>query len=206
MTKNQTRTLAITQIALLSALVIIIDLFLSSIRVGPVTLSFVLVPIVIAGVCVSPLAGAIVGLVAGIATVIQVFTSADAFYVMLVTYNPLATVAVCLLKTALAGFLSGELYKIISRKSKHRSLMMLFPAALCPIVNTGVFVIFMITCFADGIVSFFQSLGVDTSSGVVSLVIISLAGINFVVELCLNLVVCPLIGKALFATRFFGKK
>ena len=57
----------------------------------PVTLNFVLVPIVIASVFISPTAGLIVGTLAGITTFIQVFTSADPFYLFLMTNNPVAT-------------------------------------------------------------------------------------------------------------------
>ena len=36
-------------------------------------------------------------------------------------------------------------------------------------------------------------------------IIVGLAGINFVIELILNVVLCPLLGKALYSTKFFNQ-
>ena len=87
---NREKTLTMVQIALLSALVVVLQVFFSAIRIGVVTLNFVLVPIVIAGVLIGPMAGLIVGAFAGLTTFIQVFTSGDVFYVFLMTNNAVA--------------------------------------------------------------------------------------------------------------------
>ena len=57
---NHEKTQKMVRIALLSALVIVLQLFFSAVKVGPVTLNFVLVPRVIASVFISPTAGLIV--------------------------------------------------------------------------------------------------------------------------------------------------
>ena len=96
------KILTMVQIALLSAIVVVLQLFFSGVRVGTVNLNFVLVPIVIAGVFISPMAGFFVGILAGITTFVQVFTSGDVFYVFLMAHNPVATAFICILKTGLA--------------------------------------------------------------------------------------------------------
>lgn len=192
---NHARTKKIAQIAFLSALVVILQLFFSSITIGPVNLSFVLVPIVIAGVFVGPVGGAIVGLIAGTTTVIMVFTTATPFNTMLVSVNPAAMVLICLLKQTAAGFLSGELYKIFSAK---KIVAYIIAGAACPIVNTGVFCIGMFIFFTDGLTELF---GAD-AGGIVYIVFILLAGINFIVEFILNVILCPVICKALSSARF----
>ena len=103
------------QIALLSAIVVVLQLFFSAVKIGVVTLNFVLVPIVIAGVLLGAKAGFIVGAFAGITTFIQVFTSGDPFYMFLMANNPVATACICILKTGLAGLCVGLLAKAFKK-------------------------------------------------------------------------------------------
>ena len=195
---NHARTKKISQIALLSALVVILQLFFASISIGPVNLSFVLVPIVIAGVFVGPLGGFVVGLFAGITTLIVVFTTATPFNTMLVSVNPWATALICLTKQTLAGFAAGELYKIFSKIIKSKIVNLIIAGAVCPIVNTGLFCVGMLLFFENGLTELF---GAD-AGGILYIVFILLAGVNFIVELIINVVLCPVIGKALMSARF----
>ena len=197
MNKSHESVKKLAEIALLSAIVVILQLFLSSIHIGPVTLSFVLVPIVIAGVFVGPLGGAVVGFVAGVTTLISVFTNGDAFNTMLLEVSPILTALTCLVKQTLAGFLSGELYKIFSKFSKNQIVNLAVAGGICPIVNTGVFCISMLLFFKEGLLGLF---GTD-KGGIFYIVFILLAGINFIVEFIINIVLCPAIGKALLSTR-----
>ena len=210
--KNNTshaKTLKMVQIALLSAIVVILQLFFSAIRVGVVTLNFVLVPIVLAGVLLGPVAGLFVGAFAGLTTFIQVFTSADPFYTFLMTTNPAATACICLLKTALAGFLVGLLsvwLKSFAQKSERASyISSIAYAAVCPVVNTGLFCLGMILFFSDAMLTnpiFEGALG----NGVIYFIFIGLAGINFIVELILNIIVCPVLIRILKNTKYFKDK
>ena len=201
---NHAKTQKMVRIALLSALVIVLQLFFSAVKVGPVTLNFVLVPIVIASVFISPTAGLIVGTLAGITTFIQVFTSADPFYLFLMTNNPGATALICIVKTAAAGLLAGLVYRLISKVSKYKSLNIILPAIVCPLVNTGLFCLGMYVFFGNAMLadSTYASL---IGGNLIYFIIVGLAGINFVIELILNVVLCPLLGKALYSTKFFNQ-
>lgn len=201
---NHAKTQKMVRIALLSALVIVLQLFFSAVKVGPVTLNFVLVPIVIASVFISPTAGLIVGTLAGITTFIQVFTSADPFYLFLMTNNPVATALICIVKTAAAGLLAGLVYRLISKVSKYKSLNIILPAIVCPLVNTGLFCLGMYVFFGNAMLadSTYASL---IGGNLIYFIIVGLAGINFVIELILNVILCPLLGKALYSTKFFNQ-
>ncbi len=203
---NRAKTLTLVQMALLSALVVVLQLFFSAIRVGAVTLNFVLVPIVIAGVFIGPMAGLWIGALAGLTTFIQVFTSGDMFYVFLMTNNAAATAVICILKTAAAGWLSGMLYKAAGKISKYRSLNVILSAVVCPIVNTGLFVLGMVVFFGDAFFAdaTFGALAAS-SSNILAFVITVLVGVNFFVELALNVIVCPVVAKALFNSKVFKK-
>ena len=46
-----------------------------------------------------------------------------------------------------------------------------------------------------------EEIGTWTTGGLIALVFVVLIGVNFFVELALNIVVCPAISKALFAVK-----
>jgi len=206
---NRAKTLTMVQIALLSALVVVLQIFFSAIRVGVVTLNFVLVPIVIAGVLIGPMAGLIVGAFAGLTTFIQVFTSGDVFYVFLMTNNAFATALICILKTAAAGLLAGLVYNMITRIGKASAgknyVGSLAASIVCPVVNTGLFVLGMLLFFG-GALTADATFGAAAAEGLVSFVLVGLVGVNFFVELALNILICPLICTALISSGLFRKK
>ncbi len=202
MKDTRLKTTKMVQIALLSALVVVLQIFFSAVKIGPVTLNFVLVPIVIAGIFISPSAGLFIGTLAGITTFIQVFTSADPFYLFLMVNNPIATACICIIKTAAAGFIAGISYKLINKICKYRSLSAIIPAAICPIINTGLFCLGMFIFFGSALKTD-PTFGGMASDNLIYFIIIGLAGVNFICEFILNVVLCPLLAKALYSTKMF---
>lgn len=196
------QTLRLVQIALLTALMLLLQLALGSLRIGPVTLSFSLVPLVIAAVFIGPCAGALLGLVSGVVTFVQVLTAADPFYTLLIATNPLLTALICISKTTLAGLLAGLCYRAICKVSKYRALNVILPAIVCPVVNTGIFCIGMYFGFGSALQSS-EVFGAAASAGLVSFILIGLAGVNFLYEVLSNVVVCPIVAKALYSSKFF---
>lgn len=196
------RTLRLVQVALLTALMLLLQLAFGSLRIGPVTLSFSLVPLVIAAVFIGPGAGALLGLVSGVVTFVQVLTAADPFYTLLIATNPLLTALICISKTTLAGLLAGLCYRAICKVSKYRALNVILPAVVCPVVNTGIFCIGMYFGFGSALQSS-EVFGAAASAGLVSFILIGLAGVNFLYEVLSNVVVCPIVAKALYSTKYF---
>lgn len=196
------QTLRLVQIALLTALMLLLQLALGSLRIGPVTLSFSLVPLVIAAVFIGPGAGALLGLVSGVVTFVQVLTAADPFYTLLIATNPLLTALICISKTTLAGLFAGLCYRAICKVSKYRALNVILPAVVCPVVNTGIFCIGMYFGFGSALQSS-EVFGAAASAGLVSFILIGLAGVNFLYEVLSNVVVCPIVAKALYSSKFF---
>lgn len=196
------RTLRLVQVALLTALMLLLQLAFGSLRIGPVTLSFSLVPLVIAAVFIGPGAGALLGLVSGVVTFVQVLTAADPFYTLLIATNPLLTALICISKTTLAGLLAGLCYRAICKVSKYRALNVILPAVVCPVVNTGIFCIGMYFGFGSALQSS-EVFGAAASAGLVSFILIGLAGVNFLYEVFSNVVVCPIVAKALYSTKYF---
>ena len=196
------QTLRLVQIALLTALMLLLQLALGSLRIGPVTLSFSLVPLVIAAVFIGPGAGALLGLVSGVVTFVQVLTAAAPFYTLLIATSPLLTALICISKTTLAGLLAGLCYRAICKVSKYRALNVILPAVVCPVINTGIFCIGMYFGFGSALQSS-EVFGAAASAGLVSFILIGLAGVNFLYEVLSNVVVCPIVAKALYSSKFF---
>ena len=98
----ETRTL--TGMAILTAVVVILQLLGSFIRFGVFSVSLVLIPIVVGAALYGALAGAWLGLVFG---VVVLLTDSAAFMVV----NPLGTILTVLLKGTLAGLVAGLVYR-----------------------------------------------------------------------------------------------
>lgn len=195
---SHAKILRMVQLAFLAALEVV--LMLVYIPVGTINLNFGLVPIVIAAVLFGPGYGAMIGGVSGIVTMIQVLTGQSAFYMFLVATNPVAASVLCIIKTAAAGFLSGLVYKLFMKFSKFKAANVIAPAIVCPVVNTGIFALGMLTIFGKALMAD-PEISAWSTGGLVALVFVVLIGINFFVELGLNVVLCPVISKALFLMK-----
>lgn len=174
----------LTGLAVLLALVVVLQIWGSSIKIMEVSLSFVLVPIVLGGVMYGVGAGALLGGVFGAIVLIFGITGADAFTAILFNEHPFITAAVCLGKGAAAGATAGLAFSLISKKSDFAGVFV--SSALAPIVNTGLFILGALL-MSD---TLFANFVADESTVIYFLVIVC-AGINFIVELIINLVLAP---------------
>lgn len=181
MKKNNTRKL--TMLAILTAIVIVLQIlafFLKTVGFAP---SLVLVPVVLGAALFGPVAGAWLGFVFGLAVLI----SGDA--APFLTVNAFGTVLVVLLKGTLAGFAAGIAYKLLEKLNK--TVAVFAAAVVCPLVNTGIFLLGSLVFFLDTIKSWAVGEGFGESWG--AYMIFGLAGINFIFELVLNVVLSPVI-------------
>lgn len=177
--------LKLVETAMLMAVVIVLQLFAGAITIGQVSFSLVLVPIVLGGILIGPVAGTILGLTFGVITVIGGISGTDIFTATLISDQPVFTVLICLVKAGLAGFGSAMLYRLLVNKNK---LVATFVAcAAAPIINTGIFVIgaLLMSKTIDSL--FASAMGVS----VVYFVVILCAGINFLAEFGVNIVFAP---------------
>ena len=173
-----------TAVAFLMALVVVLQLVGGMIPpVGGFTISLVLIPIVLGAALYGPGTGALLGGVFGIVVVIGCVTGTDAGGAMVFQANPILCVLVVLGKGILAGALSGVTYQTM--KKIKPGLAMALAAAVCPVVNTGTFLICMATFFMDVLAAW------AGGSNVLGYVLSGLVRCNFVPELIINLVFSP---------------
>lgn len=171
-------------IALLMAMVVVMQFISASIPpVSGFSISLVLIPIVLGAALYGPKAGALLGATFGVVVVINCITGADAGGQMVFQANPILCIIVVLGKGILAGLTSGLAYHLL--KSKNGYIAMLVAAIICPAVNTGTFVLCMMTFFKDVLSAWAQG------GDVIAYVFSGLLLLNFVPELIINVVFSP---------------
>ena len=171
-------------IALLMAMVVVMQFITASIPpVSGFSISLVLIPIVLGAAIFGPKAGALLGATFGVVVVINCITGADAGGHMVFQANPVLCVLVVLGKGILAGLASGAVYCALAKTNGY--LAMLFAAIVCPIVNTGTFVLCMLTFFKD-VLSAWAGGG-----DIIAYIFSGLLLMNFVPELIINMVFSP---------------
>ena len=178
------RILRLTQIAILTALVVVLQLLSYVIKIGTFPLSLVLIPLVVGGALFGPRAGGFLGLVFGVVVTFGCITGFDVGGAILWNVNPFLTALVCLVKGTVAGFVGGLIATILQKKG-HSFLGVLLSAVAVPIVNTGLFTAAMWFLFKETLVSW------AGGQDVVYYVFFGLIGVNFVIEFVINLVLAP---------------
>ena len=182
MTKQQINTLTLT--AVFTAIVIVLQLLGAFIRFSTFSVSLVLVPIVLGAALCGVKAGAWLGFVFGVA----VLLSGDATAFM--QLDVFGTVVTVLLKGTLAGLLAGLTYKALEKANRY--LAVFVAALVCPIVNSGVFVLGCFTFFYSDL-----SAWAPAGQSIVSYIFVALVGLNFVFEVAVNILLSPAILRVL---------
>ena len=183
MNTRSTATRSIVMCALLSAMVLVFQYMGSFIKFGPFSVSLVLVPIVIGAAVCGTAAAAWLGFVFGLAVLI----SGDAAAFMVV--SPLGTVLTVLVKGTLCGLAAGLIYSALKKHSEYGAVIC--SAVICPIVNTGVFLIGCSLFFMNLINDWAKAAGFDGNTGLY--MIVGLVGFNFLFEMIVNVLLSPII-------------
>lgn len=173
-------------VSLLSAIVIVLQLLGSFVRVGQVSFSLVLIPIVVGAAVYGPSAGAILGGIFGIVVLLQPDT---VFFHNITVFGTVLTV---MAKGVLSGWLSGLAYRLLAKKSEWVAVML--AAAVCPLVNTGIFVLGCRLFFWDAL----TLLG---GGDAVTFLFVGMIGVNFIGEFVTNVVCAPIIMRVLHAIK-----
>ena len=185
-------TLRYAELAILLAIVVVLQLFLGQLRIGSTSFSVVLVPIVIGSVLLGPWQGAFLGAAFGLITLFAGIFGTDPFTATLFHYSPIGTTVICMTKATCAGLVPGVLYRWL--KEKNDWLAVIVASLSAPIVNTGLFILFASTLVRPAIEKNFDS-------NVLYFLVIVCAGVNFLVELTVNAVLSPVIYRVIKTFR-----
>jgi uncharacterized membrane protein len=184
--KKATSTEKLVLLAILTALVAILSYVGGFIKIGGLaSISLTLIPVVIGAALCGSYAGAWLGVVAG---VVFFITPDAAFWFGLSIPGTIITVIV---KGALSGFAAGLTYMLLERVNRY--LAVFASAIICPIVNTGVFLLGCLIFFIDSV----SAGAADEGMTLGAYLIIFFVGLNFVFEMLANILLSPTIVRIL---------
>lgn len=166
----------IVGLGLLTAIVVVLQALAVGIRFGVFNITLVLVPIIVGAALYGKAAGAWLGFVFGL---VVLFTDAGAFLAVSVP----GTIVTCILKGTLAGLAAGAVYRLVSRKNSVAAAIT--AGIVSPIVNTGVFILGCAVFFMDTISEWAAGAGFENAW---AYMLTAFVGVNFLVEMAINLV------------------
>lgn len=180
----------ITGIAVLAALAIALQFLSNYIAAsGIASITLALIPIVIGACIYGPFAGLLLGTIVG-AVVIPGAT-------FFMSFSPVVTVFVCLLKTGIAGLLAGFIYKALN--NKNALLAVILASLTVPIINTGLYLLAVYIFYIPA----FEAV-LETGTNVYLYVITATFTFNFLIEFLLNSILSPVLHRliVIFNSKF----
>ena len=179
-------TAKLTLLALLTALVAILAYFGGFVKIGSLaSISLTLIPVVLGAALCGPVAGGWLGAVAGVVF----FITPDAVFWLGLSIP--GTVITVMVKGILSGLCAGLVYKAIEKFNRYVAVMA--AAVVCPIVNTGIFILGCFAFFMDTV----NAGAISNGMSVGAYLIVFFVGLNFVFELISNIVLSPIIVRLL---------
>lgn len=176
-----TRTNRLVGLSLLTALIVILQVLARLIPTGIFSLTLSLVPIVVGAALYGVGAGGYLGFVFG---VVVLLNNSQLFLEISIP----GTIATVLVKGIACGVVAGVTYRLLSARSS--MLAAAAAAILCPCVNTGVFLLGCRLFFMDWVLEKTEAMGFSSAG---SFLILGLVGVNFLIEIAINLVLSPAI-------------
>ena len=183
---NTTKIRRMVGVAILAAIIVVLQSVGSFIRFGSVSVSLVLIPIVVGAALYGPTAG---GMLGGVFSIVVLLQPDTAFFYGISFFGTVLTV---LAKGILAGWLSGLVFRAFSKKNMYLAVGL--AAIVCPLVNTGL--------FAVGSRLFFWSAYAEMGGGNAMMILFTvMIGFNFIAEFVANLICAPVILRILHASK-----
>jgi len=184
MSNTSTKVRQITLAAILTAIILLMAFTpLGYLRVGLVSITFLVIPVVIGGMTLGPIWGGFLGAVFGATSFAQCFMG-DMFGAALVAISPIATLVTCFIPRILIGVVAGLLFPAIWKASKNGVLSFVVTAVVGTLTNTILFVGMVIVFFQS---SYFGGAGVGS-------IIAGFFTFNMVLELVVNTIVSAGLG------------
>ena len=168
-----------TLTAILMAIILVMSFTpLGYLRVGPVAITFLTIPVVIGAVLLGPWYGAFLGAVFG-ATSFSTCFGADPMGVALLSIDPVATFFTCMVPRILIGVVTGLLFRALCRRGHNNAFVLILTTLVGCLTNTVLFV--------SAVIFFFQStyFGGDSLGNIIVMF--------FTVNALLEVVVCGLV-------------
>ena len=191
------------QVALLVAIMLVMQFTgLNSLRIGPLKMSFMTLPVAIGAMLVGPAAGFILGTVFGLLSFWSAVAGTGGLTTFFFQYKPFSTFVLCVVMRALMGLCCGLIFKLVSKLDRDEKTWSYFVGALsAPLLNTIFFMGYIILFFynMENVQALVQSLGATNPLQFVIL----LVGVQGLIEAVAVCVVGGILTKVL--SRVIGK-
>lgn len=187
---SRSKALHLTQLGILSAIIILMAFTpLGYLKIGPLSITFLTVPVVLGAIIMGPLDGAILGAVFGATSFAQCF-GLDAFGTTLLALNPVFTFILCFVPRILIGLSSGYLLKGLEKARTSQIVSYVLSALAGALTNTVFFVGFLLLLF--GKTDYIKSFGPNILA-----VIKVLITVNALVEAIVCTVIVTILSKTI---------
>lgn len=195
MSKNKTnqKTFKLVGLGILTAIIIVLQIVTTFFPTKPFAITLALIPIIIGAAFYGAGAGAYLGGVFSVVVILMCVFGVDLGGAMVWNANPIMCIVVCLLKGVAAGFFGGLVYRAIAKKST--TFGAIAAGIVSPIVNTGIFIAGLFLFFRPVL----QAWAGETD--VVYYALVTMTGINFLVELGVNMLLSPVIVRVAKAVK-----
>lgn len=186
--------------AMLSALILLMTFTgIGYIPIGPLKLTFNMLPVAVGAVLLGPLYGAILGGVFGLSSFITCF-GMDALGMVFLGINPFLLFVMCVLPRVLCGLIPALLFKLFPNTTAGEIIGAAICCMLTAVLNTIGFLSFMWIFFANDLANNPKVLELLGGAGIDSIItlFVLFAGVNALIEAGVNLILGSAICKPLF--------
>ena len=194
MEKKKFSTRYLSEVALFVGIILVMKITgLSSIPVGPLVMTFTMIPIAIGAMLLGPLAGTILGAFFGLTSLYDAVTGKSAMTHFFFQESPFLTVLLCVGTRALVGAATGWLFRLFSKTDRKHTWSYFAGGLLAPVLNTLFFMGFIVLVFyrSEFVQNLVSKLG---ASGPITFIVL-LVGVQGLVEAATGLIIGGAIAK-----------
>ena len=179
MSSTNTKVREITLTAILAAIILLMAFTpLGYLRIGPMSITLLVIPVVIGGMTLGPVRGGLLGAVFGATSLAQCFMG-DMTGAAMFAANAAGTVIACFVPRILIGVVSGLLFPVLMRTFRRSAAAFIGTAVAGTLTNTIFFVALVVAFFKDSVLG----------GGSFWAIFVTFFSINVAVELAVGIVV-----------------
>ena len=202
--KNRLTTSQITILGLMLALLLLMAWTpLGYLNIGPLAISFNVIPVAISAIALGPLGGAVAGAVFGLTSFLQCIGigGVSAMGAVLFGINPILAFIQRFVPRLLDGFLIGLIFNAIRKRGMKIHLASAITGFLSAFLNTVFFMTFLVVLFSR--TEYMQGL---IGGQNILLWICAFVGVNAVVEMIASTLITAAVGTALYKAHILPGK
>ena len=186
--KRQVNVRYIAELGMFIGIILLMKLTgLSSIPVGPLVMTFTMIPIAVGAMLLGPLAGTILGAFYGLLSLYDAITGKSLMTAAFFAVSPFMTVLLCIGTRALVGYLTGLLFRVFQKIDRHRIWSYFAGGLLAPMLNTICFMGFIVLFFYH--TEFVQNLAAKKGAVNPLMFVVLVVGVQGLIEWATGLVI-----------------